>query len=914
MERRSCNSRQPEFRSAGPEPALLFCGLRRCSICAAVDHIHIAVLISGLTHIQMRMVTTPEIGQVLGHYRILELIGSGGMGVVFRAHDEQLHRIVALKILPQLSQLSEAARRQFRREALSVARITDQNVAMAFDFGHDKGFDYLVTEYVPGTTLNAKIGGRPLSEGEALHLGKQMASGLESAHRQGVIHRDLKPGNLRVTPEGRLKILDFGLAFLLEIEAEVDGGETASTPITASYQDAGTLPYMSPEQVKGIKPDARADLWSAGAVLYEMATGQAPFGDLTGRKLMAAILEEAPVPARTLNPKISVGLERVILRALEKDPGERYQSAGDLRIDLNSLATGTRPVYAQPRGARRWEWVAAALVTVALAVTGLWWARRHVSESMPGNQVLAILPFEAAADDAPANALGAGLSEMLTAKLVQASDEEHLQLVSTRDLIEQGVKTPDQARREFGTDLALECGIQEHREQIRIACSLVNSRTHLQMAARTVTGAAGDPFNLQDELVEQVLGMLPITVAKERRAELKARAETKPVAYQYYLRGKGYLENYQTPDNLERAIDELQRSIEVDESFAPAHAAMGMAYTRGFKWWNRGKDWIEKGRGECERALALAPKAAEAHACLGNVYLAKGRYEEAVGEIQHAVDLDEKNDETLRLLAEAEQKLGRMRDAEETYRKALALRPNYAGEYSAFGVFYFNEAHYTEAIAMFKRALELAPESYSDYLNLGATYTQTGEYEQATEALKKSVGLHPSFLGYGNLGAVCFFMHRYEESASNLQEALKIDPKDWQNWGNLGDTLFQIPSRRAEALNAYRKAIELGAARLEVNPRDAAVLAYSADYYAMLDLERPAKELLGRALKIAPGDPDVLFRAAICYNHFGEVEKTLDYLEKSVAAGYSVSMIQATPDFDHLRNDSRFRARILKKV
>ena len=170
--------------------------------------------------------STPEIGQVLGHYRILELIGSGGMGVVFRAQDEQLHRDVAVKILPQLSQLSEAARRQFRREALSVARITDPNVAMAFDFGRDHGFDYLVTEYVPGITLNAKIAGRPLPEGEVLHLGRQLASGLENAHRQGVIHRDLKPGNLCVTPDGRLKILDFGLAFLLHAEPEAEPGRS----------------------------------------------------------------------------------------------------------------------------------------------------------------------------------------------------------------------------------------------------------------------------------------------------------------------------------------------------------------------------------------------------------------------------------------------------------------------------------------------------------------------------------------------------------------------------------------------------------------------------------------------------------------------------------------------------------------
>src|ERR1700704_1702766 len=315
-------------------------------------------------------VSAPTVGQVLGHYRIVEQIGAGGMGVVFRARDQQLDRDVALKTLPKLSLLSDAARRQFRREALSLARITDPHVAMAFDFGHDDGIDYLVTEYVPGLTLEAKLAGRPLPEGEVLQLGKQFASGLEAAHREGVIHRDLKPSNVKVTPEGRLKILDFGLAYLLKAEAE----NSATAPLTDTYSDAGTLPYMAPEQIKGQKPDARADVWSAGAVLYEMSTGKKPFGDLGGTQLIAAIIEQTPVPPREANPKISDGLERVILRALQKDPKERYQSAGDLRIDLANLATGTAPIYSQQSPASTWRrWLAIVVAAVVLIGAVVWW-------------------------------------------------------------------------------------------------------------------------------------------------------------------------------------------------------------------------------------------------------------------------------------------------------------------------------------------------------------------------------------------------------------------------------------------------------------------------------------------------------------------------------------------------------------
>ena len=617
---------------------------------------------------------------------------------------------------------------------------------------------------------------------------------------------------------------------------------------------------------------------------------------------MAAILEQ-PLPApRTLNAKISVGLERVILRALEKDPGERYQSAGDLRIDLNSLATGTMPIYVKP-ASRRWvAWSITAAVAVVLAVAGFWWTHRVVKPAAAENQVMAVLPFESVANDAPTNALGIGLSETLTAKLVQASDEGHLQFVSTRELLAHGIKTADQARQEFGTDLVLEGSLQQFGDQIRITCNLVDSHTRLQRAAGTVTGSAGDPFRLQDLLVEQVVAMLPGAIAGQRLA-LESPPQTKAAAYEFYLRGRGYLEKSQNLADVERALAEFQHAVEVDPNYAPAHAAMGMGYTTGFQHENRGKDWLDRAQSECERALAIAPQLAEGHSCLGSVYFASGRYEDAVQQFQRSLDLDHNSDQALRLLAEANQKLGNVAAAEEAYRKAIQLRPNYWGVYSGFGSFYYTQSRFADAAKMFRKAIELAPGSYRDYSNLGAVELVQGRYQDAVDALKRSVALRPSYDGYGNLASAYFYLRRYQDSVDVYKQAMQIDDKDWLNWGNLGDALYQIPSRRAEALDAYRKAIELGSARVEVNPRDASVLAYTADYYAMLDQQKQAKEQLARALAIAPKDADVQFRAAILYNHFGEKEKTVSFLRNAVKAGCSPTQIRDTPDFDDLRKD-----------
>ena len=849
-------------------------------------------------------VATPTIGQVLGHYRILEQIGAGGMGVVFRAHDEQLDRDVALKTLPKLPLLSESARRQFRREALSLGKITDPHVAMAFDFGQDHGIDYLVTEYVPGLTLDTMLAARPLPEGQVFQLGKQLASGLEAAHREGVIHRDLKPSNLKVTPDGRLKILDFGLACMLKTE----GTEAAATAsLTETYSDAGTLPYMAPEQVKGLKPDARADVWSAGAVLYEMSTGQRPFGDLIRAPLIAAILEHAPVAPREVNPRISEGLERVILRALQKDPKERYQSAGDLRIDLANLTTGTTPICRRHVPSPKWRrWLPVAAAVVVLGSVGVWWHSHRGKTAIPEERMMAVLPFESVANDPPTNALGLGLTETLTAKLVQAVDGGRLQLVSTRDLIAQGVTTSDHARREFGTDLVLEGSLQQDGARIRITWSLVNPHTHTQLAANTVTGDADDIFALQDNLVDEVLEKLPQVIDPERRQVLLARPDTKPAAYDFYLRGRGYLEDYRHPDNIESAIGQFEQAIAVDKNYAPAFAAMGLAYTRGFQWGNRGKDWLDKAKTQCTRALAITPQLAEGHTCLGNVYFSTGQYDEAVEQFRRSLDLDRNSDETLRLLAAAYQKQGKASAAEEAYRQAVSLRPNYWNVYNAFGTFYFNQARYADAEVMFQKAIKLAPMNFRGYSNLGAIYLLLGRYGEAVNVLKRSSSLRPSFESYGNLGAAYFYMRRYQDSAENLELALKMDDKDWLNWGNLGDTLYEIPSRRRDALTAYRKAIELARARLEVNPKDSVALAFTADYYAMVDKQQQAREQMARALEIAPTDADVLFRAAILYNHFGDMDKTLEFLSKSVAAGYSRTVIRDTPDFDHLKDDPHF--------
>jgi serine/threonine protein kinase/Flp pilus assembly protein TadD len=301
------------------------------------------------------------LGRILGHYRILERIGAGGMGVVYRARDQRLERDVALKLLPPGALGDASARKRFRKEALALSRLNHPNVATVHDFDSQEGTDFLVTELVRGLTLDDKLAAGPLPEKEVIQVGLQLADGLEAAHREGVIHRDLKPGNLRLTPEGRLKILDFGLAKRVDPADQTSMTQSLSEPGAT----AGTLAYMAPEQLKGEKVDARSDLWAAGVVLYELSTGRRPFEGRTANALADQIFHAAPPSPQTLQPALSPRLAEVILKCLEKDPDNRYQSAKELLVDFRRLGTATAVATASPAAAlepqRPWARVQRAL-------------------------------------------------------------------------------------------------------------------------------------------------------------------------------------------------------------------------------------------------------------------------------------------------------------------------------------------------------------------------------------------------------------------------------------------------------------------------------------------------------------------------------------------------------------------------
>jgi serine/threonine-protein kinase len=520
---------------------------------------------------------------------------------------------------------------------------------------------------------------------------------------------------------------------------------------------------------------------------------------------------------------------------------------------------------------------------------------------------MAVLPFDTVGQDPATSALGLGLTETLTAKLVQASDTDAIQVVSPRDLRDQGVKTAEDARREFGTDFVLESSLQRSGQTIRVNCFLVDSKTHRQIAARSITVDAGDTFGLQDRVVSETLDMLPTQIKPEQRRKLIVQHDTQPAAYEAYIRGRGYLQEFNKPEDIDSAIKEFTQAIKIDPNYALGYAALGKTYWSGFQQFSKGNEWVDKASRNCQKALSLNPELVEGHICLGSLFNGTGKYDKAVEEFQRAVQSEPGSEDALRGLADAYTSLGNFAAAESTYKKAIALRPNYWAVYSWLGAFYFGQNRYADAAAAFLKSTQLAPNNYLGYSNLGGAYILEGRYQDAIEASQRSINLRPSLDAYGNLGYAYTLMHSYSEAIDALQQALKIDDHDWLNWGNLGDALYWSPNRRAEAEAKYRKAISIAMPKLEVNPEDVLTLAYLADYSAMIGDRQSAFQYLDKALKIAPLNGEVLFRAGIVHQHFNETGQALSYLKKAVEVGYSRTVIRDTPDFGGLQQDPQFR-------
>lgn len=719
------------------------------------------------------------IGQTLSHYRIIEQLGAGGMGVVFRAHDERLDRDVALKLLPAGSIADENARKRFRTEARALSRLNHPNIATVYEFDTENGVDFIVMELVPGKGLDESVAGGAVPEKEIVGWGIQLAEGLMAAHDKGVLHRDLKPANLRLTPDGRLKILDFGLAKLLhpvnETAPTLSLGETESL--------AGTLPYMAPEQLKGEEVDARCDIYAAGTVLYELATGRRPFQSRVLTALINNILHEAPAPPERRNAAISSRLTEIILKCLEKEPENRYQSAKELAVDLRRASPAISRIQPRARRPRRSVAVMGATSLVLALVLGFTVARfrqRLPAGSAGQIKSLAVLPLENLSRDPEQEYFADGMTEQLISTLSRIGS---LRVISRTSVMryKQGNKPLPAIARELKVDSVIEGAVLRSGNRVRVTAQLVRAADDRSLWGATYDRDLRDVFALQSDIAQAVADEIQLRLTPQERGSLSARGAVSPEAHDAYLKGRYYW-NQRTEQSLYQALRYFQEVTAREPNWAFGYVGLADCYNLLPYYANLPlKQTLMQAKEAARKAVALDDGLAEAHASLSFALMyGDWNLPAAEQELKRATALNPNYATAHLWYAGFLTRTGKLPQALAEIRRAQQLDPLSPFIVSQVGFILYYMGEYEAALAQLEQALELDPSYWVTHMDLGMLYEQQGRFEKALPELEKAV-----LLSKGSATTVAALGHVYASAGAKdkaLQQLRRLDQQARQGY------------------------------------------------------------------------------------------------------------------------------------
>jgi serine/threonine protein kinase/tetratricopeptide (TPR) repeat protein len=857
-------------------------------------------------------------GQVISHFRILEPVGRGGMGVVYRAEDTHLNRIVALKFLSPELTLDSAAKERFLYEARAASSLDHPNICTIHEVGESAdGRLYLAMPYYDGETLKERIERGPLPLPEALQLAVQAARGLACAHESGVMHRDIKPANLMITRQGQVKILDFGVAKLL--------GEAGLTrPLSA----LGTPAYMSPEQARGIETDHRTDLWSLGVVLYQMLTGRLPFQGDTPNSILLALIQDSPLPLRHGREDLPEEVERVVARALAKDPRERYRDADELIVALQKLDTGPS---ALPRPRRR-RWTAVAALCLLPLLAGLVWLgwRSPGVSSLGGGgtqavagtarKAILVLPFENLGSPEDAY-FSAGVTEEIISRLVGI----HQLAVIAYSPPPGKAKDLRQVGHELGADYILEGTVRwQHSavgSRVRITPRLIRTADETHLWSESYDRVIDEIFSVQSEVAEEVIGQLDITLRLPEKERLHARTTGNAEAYEMYLRGRHLQQSPDSsPSGVRATIEAYERAVDLDPSFALAEARLSQAHSFTYHLAiDRTPERLARARQAADRALELQPDLPEGHLALVYYhYWGRRDYAAALEELRAVAEVRPNSAEVLEARGYILRRQGDHRGAVESFERAFALDPGKAD--LAYGIASSYDAlrEYGKAMRFYDRAIALSPESPAPYVMKGlSTLARTGSVAEAIRGTDRAPRQDDPVFLFHRIWMDIYardYERALERIAGGPAEVLELQEYFYPR-ALLRAYVQDLQGRRNDARASWEEARGLLETQVGKDPDDGRARCALGIVYA--GLGRKAEAIReGRAALASPSsNRDDLnltayrLQVAWIYSMSGKPEAAVDQIEILLARPslLSAPLLRVDPRWDPLRSNPRFQ-------